>query len=290
MLTSTRRSISYPNPDRSDRPDIPAHILNVVNGVEQDMIYAQGTNAARISRAHLVGTFFYETDTQLSWYDDGTSWHQVGMRPSDTSGTGPIANRPPANSVPPGYIYYATDTNNAYRSDGTNWVLVSSSRPLTLSNPPLLNLNNTTAETDIINTTIPAGSLGSSGGIKYNLVGVFGRPGTVVETFLQLKFYWGGTLVTWRDGSTNFMIGADGSNQPTGGGRFQLTLRANGTAAQNAYIFSGLPGFGNVPHDYDISGLNKNTSVDQNFRVTGQLSIGDGSRYMNVLAHELVLY
>lgn len=80
MLNSARRNIAYPNPDRSDRPDIPAHIGNLIPALELDMIYAQGTNAARLARAHLVGTLFYETDTTLTYYDDGVNWQQVGQK------------------------------------------------------------------------------------------------------------------------------------------------------------------------------------------------------------------
>lgn len=80
MLTSSRRSISYPNTDRSDRPDIPAHILNLVAALEIDMIYSQGTNATRTGRAHLEGVLFFETDTGSFWYDDGAAWWQIGGR------------------------------------------------------------------------------------------------------------------------------------------------------------------------------------------------------------------
>ncbi len=74
MLTSTRRSISYPNTDRSDRPDIPAHILNLVTALELDVIFAQGTNAARLARSHLSGVLFYATDTGIFWWDTGAAW------------------------------------------------------------------------------------------------------------------------------------------------------------------------------------------------------------------------
>jgi len=124
MLLSARRGISYPNPDRSDRPDIPAHILNLINALEIDLIYAQGTDAARLARPHLVGTFFYATDTGVSWYDDGAAWQQVSTAASSINRIGTFAARPAANTVPAGTIYFATDTRLAYRSDGAAWVLV----------------------------------------------------------------------------------------------------------------------------------------------------------------------
>ncbi len=74
MLTSTRRSISYPNTDRSDRPDIPAHILNLVTALELDVIYAQGTSAARLSAVHMAGVIWRETDTGLFYWDTGSTW------------------------------------------------------------------------------------------------------------------------------------------------------------------------------------------------------------------------
>jgi hypothetical protein len=130
MLTSTRRGISYPNPDRSDRPDIPAHILNLINGLEVDMVYAQGTDAARIARAHLAGTFFYATDTTISWYDDGATWRQIGPLEATVIAnghrTGTLAARPAANAVSAGTLYFAADNGFVYRSDGAAWTLMSS--------------------------------------------------------------------------------------------------------------------------------------------------------------------
>jgi hypothetical protein len=78
MLNSVRRGIQYPNPDFSDRPNIPAHLKFLVDALEIDLVYAQGASATRIGRSHLEGVFFYETDTGLSWYDDGAVWHKAG--------------------------------------------------------------------------------------------------------------------------------------------------------------------------------------------------------------------
>lgn len=77
MLSSVRRGISYPNPDRSDRPDIPAHIKNLIDALEVDMIYAINTKAARLASSPKSGTFWYETDTFLSYIFDGSNWNQV---------------------------------------------------------------------------------------------------------------------------------------------------------------------------------------------------------------------
>lgn len=130
MLVSARRGISYPNPDRSDRPDIPAHMLNFLNALEVDMIYVQGTDAARVARAHLAGTFFYATDTTLCWYDDGAAWHQIGVQASGINLVGTYAARPAANSVAAGTRYFATDTLGEWRSDGAAWTLIDQGMPV----------------------------------------------------------------------------------------------------------------------------------------------------------------
>lgn len=120
MLVSSRRGISYPNPDRSDRPDIPTHIENLLNALDVDVLYEQDTNAARLAAAHQAsgGLFWWATDTKTLWYDDGTTWQQI----SETNGYGVAGSIPAANTVPVGYIYYESDTGAAFRSDGTNWI------------------------------------------------------------------------------------------------------------------------------------------------------------------------
>jgi hypothetical protein len=161
---------------------------------------------------------------------------------------------------------------------------------MTLASPAVFNLNNTAAETDLINVTVPANTLGTNGTLRYQFYGWFGRPSLAGEQSWQMRFYWGGSLVTWRDGSTNFACGSNGSNGGSSDGKFTLTLRANGTGVQNGFIASGLPGFGNIPHDYDVQGLGKDTTHDQNFRITCQLLTGDGQRWCNIISHELVAY
>lgn len=84
MLTTPRRGISYPNPDRSDRPDVPTHIYNVAIADDGAVIYDQGTAASRGTAIHQTsgGRLWWETDTDLLWYDDGTSWYSVGVNPN----------------------------------------------------------------------------------------------------------------------------------------------------------------------------------------------------------------
>lgn len=80
MLNTTRRAIPYPNPDRSDRPDVPTHIANVAEAVDQDVLMVQGTHAARIAAAHQNGggLVWWETDTKTLWWDDGAGWTMQG--------------------------------------------------------------------------------------------------------------------------------------------------------------------------------------------------------------------
>jgi hypothetical protein len=76
MITSTRRLISSPSLDRSDRPDVPQHFKNLVDKLDVDVLYTQGTDAARIAAGHQIqgGRLWWTTDTHVLWYDDGTTW------------------------------------------------------------------------------------------------------------------------------------------------------------------------------------------------------------------------
>jgi hypothetical protein len=84
MLTSPRRVIPYPNPDRTDHPDIPTHILNLVNALELDLVYAQGTHASRPANPGIAGGYLYwETDTNQLFYWDGVAYTLVsGISPT----------------------------------------------------------------------------------------------------------------------------------------------------------------------------------------------------------------
>lgn len=81
MLTSSRRGISYPNPDRSDSPDIPLHIKNLVDALEVDVFYAQGLLSARpVSTGGspgIIGRLYFATDNSTLYWDYGTGWQSV---------------------------------------------------------------------------------------------------------------------------------------------------------------------------------------------------------------------
>jgi hypothetical protein len=121
VLTTTRRGISYPNPDRSDRADISLHIGNIATAADADVIFNQGTDAARVAAAHQSGggRFWWATDTGLLWYDDGTTWRSVAPT---SSSVGTLALRPAATSMVAGSTYFASDQIVDYITDGTNWI------------------------------------------------------------------------------------------------------------------------------------------------------------------------
>jgi hypothetical protein len=79
MQTSTRRAISHPSLDRSDKPDIPLHIKNLVDALEKDVSYGQGTFAARPANPGYVGYVYWTTDTHQLYYWDGAAWNTVGV-------------------------------------------------------------------------------------------------------------------------------------------------------------------------------------------------------------------
>lgn len=80
-LTTTRRGIVYPDPTspRPDRADIALHISNVATALDVDVLYNQGTDAARIAAAHQPdgGLVWWTTDLLQLWYDDGAAWQLV---------------------------------------------------------------------------------------------------------------------------------------------------------------------------------------------------------------------
>src|SRR5262252_330655 len=124
MLTTTRRAISYPNPDRSDRADIALHIGNIALAADSDVIFNQGTDAQRQAAAHQAGggRFWWATDTSLLWYDDGATWRSVAPT---TSNVGLLSARPAANAIAAGSTYFATDQVSGFITDGSSWIRTS---------------------------------------------------------------------------------------------------------------------------------------------------------------------
>lgn len=146
-LHTVRRNIEYPNPDRSDRPDVAYFDGKLAAALDVDMLYAQGTNAARLAAAHQAGggLLYFCTDTLACWYDDGANWRYVGPVRQDTD-----ANRLAATHAQ-GRLWYTTDTNILWYDDGANWHQIT-------VNPAAINQYGTHAARPAANT-VPAGTL-----------------------------------------------------------------------------------------------------------------------------------
>jgi microcystin-dependent protein len=90
-LTSTRYKIVYPNPDRSDVADVPAHIGNVVTAIENSVMYSGAGNLAgrpvsTPASPGVAGRLYLQNDVtpQQLWYDFGTGWDNIGA-PANSS-------------------------------------------------------------------------------------------------------------------------------------------------------------------------------------------------------------
>lgn len=98
MLISTRRQITYPNPDRSDTADVPRDIGALVTASEQEVIYGQGTLAARptssVGTPGVQGRVYFATDQSpmTLYYDYGTGWQSVGAVAAGSIGTTQLAD------------------------------------------------------------------------------------------------------------------------------------------------------------------------------------------------------
>jgi hypothetical protein len=104
--TTVRFGIVEPSADRSDPADVPLYIRNAVGALEaMGAIYGQGTHAARpISTSGVPGKqgrLYYETDTQLLFWDYGTGWAQItstyGGPGAGTIGTTELADNAVTN-------------------------------------------------------------------------------------------------------------------------------------------------------------------------------------------------
>jgi hypothetical protein len=190
MLTSPRLGISYPNPDNTDHPTVPAFIGNLIPNLDAGTIYASGTDSARIARAHFAGTYFWTTDKNTLWYDDGTNWQQVSAA-SNLAGT--TASRPSASAVPSGTVYKVTDDllGIIYRSDGTNWKIWSAPARSVLDNVTVttstISVTATTAGT--ANTLITSSSLTLEGSTNYLIEYFAPAVGATGATSMTLVFY-----------------------------------------------------------------------------------------------------
>jgi hypothetical protein len=105
MLTSTRRSLSCPNNvTRADSADVPRDFKTVVDALELDVVFSQGTLAARPAAgagapaATGGGRLYWATDTQTLYYDTGAAWVQINANATIADGSVTLAKLA-ANSV-----------------------------------------------------------------------------------------------------------------------------------------------------------------------------------------------
>lgn len=95
MQTSTRHQISHPVAGRTDAPDIPLHIKNIVDALEAKVpLYGQGNTAARPvstpGSPGIQGRFYMDTSLtpHILYYDYGTGWDTVGyLAPGSVTAT-----------------------------------------------------------------------------------------------------------------------------------------------------------------------------------------------------------
>ena len=98
MLSSSRRGIVYPNTNRSDTADVPRDIAALVAALEVDVIYGQGTLAARPTSTAgspgIQGRLYMATDQtpHALYYDYGTGWDPVGSLSAGSVGTTQLAD------------------------------------------------------------------------------------------------------------------------------------------------------------------------------------------------------
>lgn len=141
--TSTRFAISEPSADRSDAADVPLYVRNIVSAIESlGAIYGKGLIAARPA-AGVIGRFYWSTDEDILYFDDGAAWNSVGHVGAGSIGTTELADasvttaklaqyaalqqglyaaRPAAAAALNGTMYYATDQVALYVCIAAAWV------------------------------------------------------------------------------------------------------------------------------------------------------------------------
>jgi hypothetical protein len=98
MLVSTRRSIQYPNTNRSDQPDVPLHISNLIAALDLDTPFYTGLLSARPATSAVVqGSWYFATDNLQVYFNTGSAWLMVStLAPTQQifQGTGGTYNTP----------------------------------------------------------------------------------------------------------------------------------------------------------------------------------------------------
>ncbi len=201
----------------------------------------------------------------------------AGGTPSIQTGT--LAARPVAGTA--GRLYVDTTNNVLQRDTGAAWVNVPNLsgyvRILDRSATPL-SLTGTT-ENDLVNYTIPAGTLGTTGMIRISLAGILNNASGATRNY-TIRVRYGATIL-YADTSSN-----QAANSITG---FYMTFYFAANAATNAQTINGIIHIGtaggattgttgDLSTDETtamtvISGTSAiDSTVDQTFRITIQAS------------------
>ena len=92
MQASTRRGISYPVASRTDAPDIPLHITNLINAIDLDTPLYTGTEAAKpAANTRVQGSWYYATDSGLLYFNSGAAWVSMAFLASPAFSGNPTA-------------------------------------------------------------------------------------------------------------------------------------------------------------------------------------------------------
>lgn len=99
MNATSRRSISYPDPARTDAPDIPLHIRDLADILDLDTPFYTGTDAGKPAAAGIVhGAWYWATDTSKLYFNTG-SWTQIPLNGSPAFTGTPTAPNPAVTDV-----------------------------------------------------------------------------------------------------------------------------------------------------------------------------------------------
>lgn len=184
------------------------------------------------------------------------------------------ANKPAAGSN--GRLFIDTTNNNIQRDDGILWNTIGGSFPYTLAKSTnIANVTGTIAETDIINFSVPAGTLLTDGIIQVRFGGTITNNSGANRT-QRIRIYYGATLM-YDD--TSATLATSTRDRPFFG---QLALQsANSTTAQTLTglitiggINAATTGFGDLGTATVgvLTPLNGSSAIDSalanNFRVT----------------------
>jgi hypothetical protein len=118
-------------------------------------------------------------------------------------GTGTLVNRPLPRF--PGRLYYASDTQTVYIDTGSAWVTEKPASLLAHSEGEVQTANST-AEIDLVNTTVAAGAVLAGDSLHLHArTGVFNSTG--LGFIVRWRVYLGGTLITDSGSIDNFATG-----------------------------------------------------------------------------------